>query len=92
MEHLASGANLSVRGTRFRSTVASIAPGIEHAHRHPPLQLIHLPRFRNCENVISIAAMEALSYRQSRLCRLLGNPIALTVVCLLVENKQMSTG
>jgi hypothetical protein len=33
-----------------------------------------------------------LSYRQSRLCRLLGNPIAFTVVSLLAENKQMSTG
>jgi DNA-binding transcriptional ArsR family regulator len=36
--------------------------------------------------------MEELSYRQSRLCRLLGNPIAFTVVRLLVENKEMSTG
>jgi hypothetical protein len=55
-------------------------------------RMILLPCFRNCENVIRIAAMEELSYRQSRLCRLLGNPIAFTVVRLLVENKEMSTG
>ena len=36
--------------------------------------------------------MEEISYRQSRLCRLLGNPIAFTVVSLLAENKEMSTG
>ena len=36
--------------------------------------------------------MEEVSYRQSRLCRLLGNPVAFTVVMLLAENKQMSTG
>jgi DNA-binding transcriptional ArsR family regulator len=42
--------------------------------------------------VISIAAVEEVSYRQSRLCRLLGNPIAFTVVSLLAENKIMSTG
>ena len=42
--------------------------------------------------MISIAAVEELSYRQSRLCRLLGNPIAFTVVSLLAECKEMSTG
>ncbi len=42
--------------------------------------------------MISIAAVEEVSYRQSRLCRLLGNPIAFTVVILLAENKNMSTG
>ena len=42
--------------------------------------------------MISIAAVEEVSYRQSRLCRLLGNPVAFTVVILLAENKQMSTG
>jgi len=36
--------------------------------------------------------MEEVSYRQSRLCRLLGNPIAFSVVSLLAENNQMSTG
>jgi len=36
--------------------------------------------------------MEEVSYRQSRLCRLLGNPVAFTVVILLAENKNMSTG
>ena len=34
--------------------------------------------------------MEEGSYRQSRLCRLLGNPTAFTVVQLLAENRQMS--
>ena len=34
--------------------------------------------------------MEEGSYRQSRLCRLLGNPVAFTIVQLLTENKQMS--
>lgn len=42
--------------------------------------------------MISVAIMEEVSYRQSRLCRLLGNPIAFSVVSLLAENKQMSTG
>jgi DNA-binding transcriptional ArsR family regulator len=41
--------------------------------------------------VIGIAVVEEVSYRQSRLCRLLGNPIAFTVVSLLAENKIMST-
>ena len=50
-----------------------------------------MPCFRNCENVISIAAMEEVSYRQSRLCRLLGNPIAFTVVSLLAESREMTT-
>jgi DNA-binding transcriptional ArsR family regulator len=51
-----------------------------------------LSRFRNCENVISIAAVGEVSYRQSRLCRLLGNPVAFTVVSLLASGKEMSTG
>jgi DNA-binding transcriptional ArsR family regulator len=42
--------------------------------------------------MISIAVVEEESYRQSRLCRLLGNPVAFTVVMLLAENKEMSTG
>jgi DNA-binding transcriptional ArsR family regulator len=42
--------------------------------------------------VISIGAVEEVSYRQSRLCRLLGNPIAFMVVALLAESKEMSTG
>jgi len=33
--------------------------------------------------------VEEESYRQSRLCRLLGNPIAFTIVHLLTENKEM---
>lgn len=36
--------------------------------------------------------MEEVSYRQSRLCRLLGNPVAFTVVALLAEAKEMTTG
>jgi len=34
--------------------------------------------------------MEEQSYRQSRLCRLLGNPLAFTVVQLLAANKELS--
>ena len=34
--------------------------------------------------------MEEDSYRQSRLCRLLGNPVAFAVVQLLAENKELS--
>jgi DNA-binding transcriptional ArsR family regulator len=36
--------------------------------------------------------VEEVSYRQSRLCRLLGNPVAFTVISVLAENRQMSTG
>jgi DNA-binding transcriptional ArsR family regulator len=42
--------------------------------------------------MISIAAAEDMSYRQSRLCGLLGNPIAFTVVSPLAANNEMSTG
>ena len=34
--------------------------------------------------------MEEESYRQSRFCRLLGNPITFAVVQLLAENKDLS--
>src|SRR5437867_12132426 len=34
--------------------------------------------------------VEEGSYRQSRLCRLLGNPVAFAIVQLLAENKQMN--
>lgn len=37
-------------------------------------------------------SVEEGSYRQSRVCRLLGNPIAFTVVQLLADNKHMNTG
>jgi DNA-binding transcriptional ArsR family regulator len=37
-------------------------------------------------------SVEELSYRQSRLCRVLGNPVAFAIVALLAENKEMSTG
>lgn len=36
--------------------------------------------------------MKENAYRQSRLCRLLGNPIAFAVVEALAENKEMSSG
>ena len=34
--------------------------------------------------------MEEDSYRQSRLCRLLGNPVAFAVVELLIANKELN--
>ena len=34
--------------------------------------------------------MEEVHYRQSRLCRVLGNPVAFAVVCLLAEHKEMT--
>jgi DNA-binding transcriptional ArsR family regulator len=42
--------------------------------------------------MISVPAVEEISYRQSWLCRLLGNPVAFTVVSLLADSKEMSTG
>ena len=36
--------------------------------------------------------MKENAYRQSRLCRLLGNPIAFAVVEALAENKEMRSG
>ena len=50
-----------------------------------------LSRSRNCESMISIAAVEEITYRQSRLCRLLGNPVAFAVVALLTNGKDLST-
>ena len=41
--------------------------------------------------MISIAAVEEITYRQSRLCRLLGNPVAFAVVALLANGKDLST-
>jgi DNA-binding transcriptional ArsR family regulator len=41
--------------------------------------------------VISIAAVEELTYRQSRLCRLLGNRVAFAVVSLLASGKDLPT-
>ena len=34
--------------------------------------------------------MEEESYRRSRLCRLLGNPLAFSIVELLAENRQLT--
>ena len=42
--------------------------------------------------MISIDAVEELTYRQSRLCRLLGNPVAFAVVALLASGKDLNTG
>jgi hypothetical protein len=42
--------------------------------------------------MIRVLAVEEIIYRQSRLCRLLGNPVAFSVVSLLVDSKEMSTG
>jgi hypothetical protein len=42
--------------------------------------------------MISIAAVEEVTYRQSRLCRLLGNPVAFAVVSLLANGKDLSSG
>jgi hypothetical protein len=42
--------------------------------------------------MISIAAVEELTYRQSRLCPLLGNPVAFAVIALLGSGKDLSTG
>jgi DNA-binding transcriptional ArsR family regulator len=36
--------------------------------------------------------VEEGSYRQSRLCRLLGNPLAFSVVQLLAENRELTVG
>ena len=41
--------------------------------------------------MINNVAVEEVSYRQSRLCRLLGNPVASTVVSLLAESREMTT-
>ena len=41
--------------------------------------------------MISIAAVEEIIYRQSRLYRLLGNPVAFAVVALLTNGKDLST-
>ena len=34
--------------------------------------------------------MEEQTYRQSRLCRVLGNPVAFAIIQILDENKEMS--
>ena len=36
--------------------------------------------------------MEEEAYRQSRLCRLLGNPVAFAIVRILAENREMGPG
>jgi hypothetical protein len=42
--------------------------------------------------MISITAVEEITYRQSRLWRLFGNPVACAVVALLTNGKDLSTG
>ena len=41
--------------------------------------------------MVIVAAVDEAEYRQSRLCRLLGNPGAYRVVRLLAEGKEMNT-
>jgi DNA-binding CsgD family transcriptional regulator len=41
--------------------------------------------------MVIVASVDEAEYRQSRLCRPLGNPIAFTVVNLLAEGKEMNT-
>ena len=41
--------------------------------------------------MLNIAAVEELTYRQSRLCRLLGDPVAYAMVSLLASGKDLST-
>ena len=41
--------------------------------------------------MVVVASVDEADCRQSRLCRLLGNPIAFTVVRLLAEGKEMNT-
>jgi DNA-binding transcriptional ArsR family regulator len=41
--------------------------------------------------MVKLLSVEELDYRQSRLCRLLGNPVVFTVVRLLAEGKEMNT-
>jgi len=41
--------------------------------------------------MVIVASVDEAEYRQSRLCRHLGNPIAFTVVDLLAEGKDMNT-
>ena len=41
--------------------------------------------------MVILSSVDEAEYRQSRLCRLLGNPIAFTVVNLLAEGKEMNT-
>ena len=71
-----------LRGVSLPSLLSKIS-----AH----LPLIIISSFRNCENMIIVASVDEAEYRQSRLCRLLGNPIAFTVVSLLAEGKEMNT-
>ena len=47
------------------------------------------PEFRKHDKK---AGVEEGSYRQSRLCRLLGNPLAFAVVQLLAESRELSVG
>ena len=41
--------------------------------------------------MVIVAAVDEADYRQSRLCRLLGNPVVFEVVRLLAEGKEMNT-
>jgi DNA-binding transcriptional ArsR family regulator len=54
-----------------------------------PHRLI-LARLRNCANILNQGAMEERAYRQSRLCRVLGNPLAYSIVKLLAETREIT--
>ena len=53
----------------------------------PNLDAFVLAQLRKRDNASS---MEEVTYRQSRLCRLLGNPLAFAIVQALAETKEMS--
>jgi DNA-binding transcriptional ArsR family regulator len=42
--------------------------------------------------MVIVPSVDEADYRQSRLCRLLGNPIVFEVVRLLAEGEEMNTG
>ncbi len=55
----------------------------------PSMDLFVLAQLRKHDKACS---MEETAYRQSRLCRLLGNPVAFAIVRALAENDEMSPG
>jgi DNA-binding transcriptional ArsR family regulator len=78
----------------------SLAPGTDPADKmakkartrlrvRPSMDLSVLAQLRKHDKACS---MEEIAYRQSRLCRLLGNPVAFAIVRALAENDEMSPG
>ncbi|MBM4296187.1 MAG: winged helix-turn-helix transcriptional regulator [Deltaproteobacteria bacterium] len=49
-----------------------------------------IPTFRESRKHDRRGSVEERSYRQSRLCRLFGNPVAFAIVELLAEHREMS--